>query len=127
MIGSKEPEEELYPIGTDILVWSGYRATLNTSKMIKGSTGEYVDKTDSTIFGASEVYIPVSPKYSYARDANRIRNIVFYDANKAYISSTDYMSNYNAGPLRAFPSATRFIRVTLHANNNQGLKITRTA
>ena len=125
LIGSNEPEEELYPIGTNIITWSGYRAARNENKAISRSNGEYHNKTSDYENGASEIFIPVSTKYTYRKSNDRIYTLAYYDANKNFLG---YRIEDNL-TIKAITllKGTKYIRLTWWAGNNLGLSLTRIA
>ena len=124
-----QKEEELYPIGTDILeMYIGRDSSgkvLTTEGYGINSSGEtYQISGRST----SETYIPVSQRYTYKKGAKRVM-FHCYDKNKNYLgvlespetwlpSEVDIRNNFVAG--------TVWVRVTLLTGNNRVVAVTRT-
>ena len=138
LIGSKEPEGELYPVGTDLVTKYIGRdddgkglfehGTFNTG------TGEIETEITGSGYGVSTVFMPVNPRYSYqktriadGRAAGRLYFCGFYDKNYNYISYIAYNSLAVVN-LPAFPNEARYIRIATHeVSNNWTIAIVRTA
>ena len=118
---------ELYPVGTEIL------------REYIGSDGRFVDftadhsisYTDGTYqedsgFYASDVYVPISAKYTYEKSGSRItgRGVAFYDSDKNFISGY-FRNNLNVEVI-SIPENAAFLRVGTN-QSNRALAITRIA
>jgi len=131
LIGSNEPEEELYPVGTAILSKyigdkdSGARRNFESGYGINTSTGEYYATGSETY--ASDVYVPVSPKYTYQKNGYRLITWCFYDKDKQYISRAPTYNNLNVQTLAKFPANVCYVRIQAHNFANQAIEITRIA
>jgi len=132
MIGSKEPEEELYPVGTHILSMyigdkdGGERRNFESGYGINTSTGEYYATGNGNIY-ASDVYVPVNPKYTYQKNDWRLNTWCFYDKDKQYISKAPSYNNLNVQTLAKFPANVRYVRIQAYNFANQKIEITRIA
>ena len=123
LLAQQAEEEELYPIGTNIITWSGYLAARDETKEISRDTGELIAKESVYGNGASGIYIPVSNKYAYQKNDNRILTLACYDKNKTYLGWF-WINNLNYDPV-VFLDGTKFIRLTFWAGANLGIAITR--
>lgn len=128
MMGQKTEEEELYPVGTDIVLkYIGLRAGSTTEKdFVSGygynNQGEYIERSG---YAASPVYMEVDSAYRYSAKGGRIYHLCYYDKDKSFISYI--VSNTTAErTLPALPARARYARVDTLANmNNWILSITR--
>lgn len=128
MMLSAEPE--LYPIGTDIVQTYIRDADGWQKGYMINSSGEYV--TGNADYYGSNIYIPISPDYSYSKNGYRLGNNAggygaWYDKDYQFISSFN-QDNTTAESLPNVPSNAAYLRVcTRNFTNSNGLKVTRTA
>ena len=127
----KEPEE-LYPVGTAILSMyignkdGGLRRNFKSGYGINTSNGEYYATGDGSTY-ASNIYVPVNPKYSYKKNGYRLIKWAFYDKDKQFLKKGPEMNNLNVQTLEKFPAGTCYIRIQAFNYANQSIEITRTA
>lgn len=125
LIGSKEPEEELYPVGTDVLSKyigiSGRFINFDEGYLISPQTGELVAQSG---YYASAIFIPINPKYTYRKSGNRINMIAFYKQDKTFISGKA-INNTNVETITGIPAGAKWIRVGVNSSN-RAITITRT-
>lgn len=126
----KEPE--LYPVGTHILSMyigdkdGGERRNFESGYGINTSTGEYYATGSGNTY-ASDVYVPVSPKYTYQKSDWRLTTWCFYDKDKQYISRAPIYNNLNVQTLAKFPDNVCYVRIQAYNFANQAIEITRIA
>ena len=123
-----QAEPELYPIGTAVLSLfigdkdSGQRRNFKSGYGIDKNTGEYVELSGGY---ASDVYVPVSSKYTYQKSGNRLNTWAFYDKDKNYIQAGPQYNNLNVQQLNPFPAGVCFVRIQAFNFSNQAIQITR--
>ena len=137
VMGAKEAPEELYPVGTDIILkYIGLKAGSNkyanfVYNKVLDTSGAYVDSTNTA---ASEAYMEVDPKFRYRKtvrggesSGGRIYRLAYYDKNYQFISSVIHNTLYDVD-LAALPNNARYARVsTANTENNWDLAIVRSA
>lgn len=122
---TKKTEQELYPIGTDIVkkyVYDeGYSFIYDTT--LSSTTGEVI----SGSYATEEIYIPIDPTYTYEKNGYRLSRACWYDSNKTYITYTA-QNNTNTEVIANIPPEARFLRfVTVQGVSTRQYKITRIA
>ncbi len=126
----KQDEPELYPVGTHILSTyigdkeSGQRRAFVSGYGIDKNTGEYIELSGGY---ASDVFVPVSPKYTYQKSGNRLNTWAFYDKDKNFIQAGPQYNNLNTQTLNPFPAGVCFVRIQAYNFANQAIEIIRTA
>lgn len=125
---AKAEEEELYPVGTDIV--DEYIRKQSGFKI--GKINNLGDFESVGAYYASEDYIPVNPKYTYRKNDYRLGSnsggyCAWYDASKSFISAFA-QDNLNVQNLPKAPSKARYLRIsTRNQSNAVNLKIIRIA
>lgn len=120
-------QEELYPIGTDIINEYIGRGDNWTQHAVINSSGEFVLEPATDSF-ASDLYIPVDPDYTYQKNDYRVRRFAYYDSNYSFLSSVVYDNATRFDTFPALPSQAKWARIqTGNAANKNGLEITRIA
>lgn len=120
---------ELYPVGTDIIgkyIGRNARGLANfvPYTIINLETGAYEEGD----LGASPVYMPINPDYTYQKGSKgRIYRLAYYAADYTYISSIIH-SSLDKWVITDIPANARYCRVCTHrVDSNWGLTITRIA
>ena len=110
-------EEELYPIGTDIITKYIGRdengAFIGEQNVDINSQGEFVSGSS---YG-SPVYLPINSSYRYEKDLYRVYRLTFYDKNYGFISqnTSNKYNNLNRVEITDIPSNAAYIRFVTHS------------
>lgn len=111
-------EKELYPIGTNIL--AKYIGTLQDGKIAYELSRTAFNQITGELYthagqSASEIFIPINPKYRYRKtDPNGRSNFhyLFYDASYAFIEGYDTGGTWADSDLRTPPPNAKYMRVS---------------
>lgn len=137
LMAQKIEDEELYPVGTDLVAMYigrdvnglGLFNHEHTISNVSNTIGEYVEGPYNA---ASPIYLPIDPKYRYQKNkgynsyqGGRMYYFTWYDANHNFISQFSE-NNFDNVDLPAPPSNARYARFATHDNdNNWGIAIIR--
>lgn len=114
--------QDLYPIGTDILLKYDMISTSAQNSKIDVNTGDIVSGDNYV----SVNYAEIDPFYTYTKGRARFYQLAYYDRDKTFIVSTNAYGNLGEMVITNMPFNARYIRLQFVSPAATGLTLTRT-